>query len=518
MPTNEPDRGASGPEMRANSLAFETHGIEYIPDEHRSSTLWGFIRLQGGGANSLATAVLGAFPIILGLSVEQGAIAILLGVCIGACILAPMTLFGPINGTNNAVSSSAHFGVVGRIVGSFLSLLTAIAFFAISIWSSGDALVGAAHRLGLFGESNVAFAVSYGVIALVVLLICIYGFHLMILLTKITVLVSTALFLTGFAALSTHLDLQFSGRGLRPGQAGFWPLFIGAFMIALANPISYGAFLGDWSRYLPRDTPVRRLLGATILAQLMTLFPFSFGLLTASVIAALKPEYIATGSFAGGLLAIAPMWFLVPLMVLAVVSGLSTGTTSLYGTGLDFSSVFPSFSRAQATLLIGTLSIALIFIGRFAFNLVTIISTFLSLIIVMTTPWMVVMTLGYLFRRGFYRADDLQVFNRGLRGGAYWFRGGWNVAGMTAWLFSALISLLVVDIPGQFVGWLATMLGGIDLSLPVALTLPAILYPLLLRLFPDPPEVYGPRGARWVHAPAVGAVNADTDTLETGNA
>src|ERR1700756_3577142 len=91
----------------ASALAFETHGIDYIPDEHRSSSLWGFIRLQAGGANSLATAVLGAFPIMFGLSVSQGAVAIVLGVCIGACILAPMTLFGPINGTNNAVSSSA---------------------------------------------------------------------------------------------------------------------------------------------------------------------------------------------------------------------------------------------------------------------------------------------------------------------------------------------------------------------------------------------------------------------------
>lgn len=499
----------------AATLSFETHGIDCIPDEHRSSSLWGFVRLQAGGANSLATAVLGAFPIMLGLSVRQGAVAIVLGVCIGACILAPMTLFGPINGTNNAVSSSAHFGVVGRIVGSFLSLLTAIAFFAISVWSSGDALVGAAHRLGLFSESNVAFAFSYGVIGLAVLLICIYGFHLMLFLAKITVVAATALFFAGFAALWSHFDLHFSGKGLQPGTPGFWPLFVAALMIALANPISFGAFLGDWSRYLPRNIPAPRLMLATLIAQLITLFPFLFGLLAASSIAILRPEYIATGSFAGGLLAIAPKWFLLPLMVLAIVSGLSTGTTSLYGTGLDFSSVFPSFSRARATLLIGTLSIALIFMGRFAFNLVTIISTFLSLIVVMTTPWMVVMTLGYLFRRGFYRPDDLQVFNRRERGGAYWFEHGWNVAGLSAWIASALLSLLAVNIPGQFVGWLARRAGGVDLSLPLAVMLPAILYPLLLRWYPDPPEVYGPAGPRWL--PVVGA-NAAGTNLEAENA
>src|SRR6185437_11465023 len=198
------------PDGASTTLSFETHGIDCIPDEHRSSSLWGFVRVQAGGANSLATAVLGAFPIMLGLSVRQGAMAIVLGVCLGACILAPMTLFGPINGTNNAVSSSAHFGVIGRIVGSFLSLLTAISFFAISVWSSGDALVGAAHRLGLLSEDNLAFAIAYGVIALLVLLICVYGFHLMLFLAKITVLAASALFCAGFAALWPQIDLRFA--------------------------------------------------------------------------------------------------------------------------------------------------------------------------------------------------------------------------------------------------------------------------------------------------------------------
>ena len=46
------------------------------------------------------------------------------GVVVGALILCPMAVFGPVNGTNNAVSSSAHLGVHGRVVGSFLSLLT----------------------------------------------------------------------------------------------------------------------------------------------------------------------------------------------------------------------------------------------------------------------------------------------------------------------------------------------------------------------------------------------------------
>jgi hypothetical protein len=50
--------------------------------------------------------------------------------------------------------------------------------------------------------------------------------------------------------------------------------------------------------------------------------------------------------------------------LIAVIGGMSTGTTSLYGTGLDMSSVFPRvLSRVKATLLIGVMSIAFIFIG-----------------------------------------------------------------------------------------------------------------------------------------------------------
>src|SRR5580700_3376122 len=160
---------------RSNIVSVEQHGIESIPDSDRTATILDFMRIEWGGLNSLATAVLGAFPIIFGLSFWQAVTATLAGVIVGALILAPMAIFGPINGTNNAVSSSAHFGVVGRIVGSYLSLLTAIAFFAISVWSSGDAVIGAVHALFGVRESEGLFAGAYGVFAGSVLIVSIYG-------------------------------------------------------------------------------------------------------------------------------------------------------------------------------------------------------------------------------------------------------------------------------------------------------------------------------------------------------
>ncbi|MGL4317137.1 MAG: cytosine permease, partial [Pseudomonas sp.] len=222
---------------------------------------------------------------------------------------------------------------------------------------------------------------------------------------------------------------------------------------------------------------------------------------TATIVALQAPDYIASYNYVGGLLAVSPTWFFLPVCLIAVIGGMSTGTTALYGTGLDLSSVLPRLlSRVQATLLIGLLSIAFIFIGRFAFNLVQSVSTFAVLIITCTSPWMVIMILGLLVRRGFYHADDLQVFTRGQRGGAYWFHHGWNWRGMGAWVPSAAVGLAFVNLPGQFVGPLGELAGGIDISLPVTLGLAAVLYLLLLSLFPEPAEVYGPQGPRWIKA------------------
>ena len=187
------------------------------------------------------------------------------------------------------------------------------------------------------------------------------------------------------------------------------------------------------------------------------------------------------------------------MCLIAIIGGMSTGTTALYGTGLDVSSMFPRLlNRVRATLLIGTIAIAFIFVGRFWFNLVESVATFSTLIDTFSCPWMAIMVIGYVTRRGYYLADDLQVFNRGLRGGHYWFTHGWNVRAMGAWLPAAFVGLSFVNLPGQPVGPLGNLAGGADLSVPVSLVVGGVLYFVLLMLYPEPDGVYGPHGRRFV--------------------
>lgn len=476
---------------RPKATEVETHGIDTIPDADRTSTWLDLLRIQFGGANTFATVLLGTFPIALGLSFWQAVLATVTGVVVGTVFLAPMGLFGPKTGTNNAVSSGALFGVRGRVVGSFLSLLTAIAFYSISVWVSGDALVGALKRLAGVPDTIGLRTLVYGVIGLIVIVVVIYGYQFMLLVNKTAVIANTILILLAIVAFSGTFDPNFNPGPSAYALGGFWATFVGAALIVMGNPISFGAFLGDWSRYIPRNTPPRKILLATVYGQLLTLIPFLFGVATATLV-------VGKGDYVIALIQASPIWYAVLLMVVAFIGGLSTGTTSLYGTGLDFSSVFPRFSRVQATIAIGVVAFAFILTGRIFFDLLGAVNAFIGAIIVTTTPWMVIMAIGYIVRRGHFDPRNLQVFNRGETGGLYWFNSGINWRGLVAWIASAIIGLLFANYPPVIAGPFINAGGGIDLSLVAAVGSAAVLYLSALYFFPEPRYVFGARGPRWV--------------------
>ncbi len=485
-----PDQTTSGA-RRQRATEVEVHGIDTIPDSDRTSRPLDLFRIQFGGANTFATIILGTFPVALGLSWWQSVAATVTGVLVGALILMPMGLFAPKTGTNNAVSSGAVFGVRGRIVGSFLSLLTAIAFYSISVWVSGDALVGALNRLADVPDTNAVRGVVYAILGALVIVVVVYGYQFMLLVNKVVVVANTALMLLGVVAYASMFDPGYHPPAGSYALETFWPTFVLSALIVMGNPISFGAFLGDWSRYIPRETPPARLLGATLGAQLATLVPFLFGVATATVVAG-KPDYV----FA--LVQVSPTWYMPLLVIVAFLGGMSTGVTSVYGTGLDFSSVFPRLSRVQASLSIGGLAFVFILLGRLSFDLINSVNAFIGLIVLCTTPWMIIMALSYVVRRGYFSPTDVQVFNQGKVGGRYWYSAGVSWRGMVAWVPAAVLGLLFANYPPLIVGPLHDSAGGIDISLPVTICCAAILYLVMLFVVPEPRYVFGPDGPRFV--------------------
>ncbi|MCC4306714.1 MULTISPECIES: purine-cytosine permease family protein [Rhodococcus] len=490
-----------------SSPLIESYGVEPIPPEARTSTPWDFLRIATGSVLTTATVLLGTLPIALGLSFAAAATAIVCGVMIGALLLAPLASIGQRSHTNNAVSSGAHFGVTGRVVGSVLSLLVAVTFFTLSVWVCGDAVVSA---VGLFAPglaNDATAAVAYGLAALATFSICIVGYRWLLAANKFLAPAMLILMALGFVALGGQIDLGYPGTG-EYAVGGFWTTWFAALLIVMANPISYSPFLGDWSRYVPQRFPARRLRLAVVVAQISSLVPFLFGAATASVV----PD---AGAYVAGLVDISPAWYVAPLIVVLIGGSLGGSVSSLYGTGLDFSSVVPRLNRMQATVAIGAVSIVLVFLGRFVFNLVDTVNAFTTLILVLAAPWVSILLVGYLTRRGHYLVEDLQVFNRGQQGGAYWFTRGYNVRTMIAWGVGAVLGLSTAN-TALIAGPLKDIAGGIDVSFFLSFLVSGAIYYATLLAFPEPGYVFPEAGGRFVPSgpvsvPAPPIVTVDAD-------
>ncbi|WP_019926163.1 cytosine permease [Nocardia sp. BMG111209] len=471
---------------------FETLGIDTIPESHRTYSPWHVFRVLLLGNLCLSVMVTGWLAVGFGLGFWSALSAVILGSIVGGVVLAPMGLLAPKTGTNNAVSSGAHFGVAGRLVGTVLGLFSAIGFTALTIWTTGDALAGGIGRLSGTAMSDGARAVCYAVVTLVVLGVAIRGFHMVVRVNQYLGPVCGLLMIVGLFAFAPHFDASYSGGTLLLGNLpATWVL---AALMAASTVISYGPFIGDWARYVgeTRRRSAKMFAATGIGSALGIAIPSVWGVYVAVAMAA-SPS---SGSFALDLVAASPSWYLFLFLLLGLVAGSLQGAIGLYGTGLDTSSLIPGLSRAWATLVIAVVATAFVYLGSFVWQAQAAVSAFLVLLVIVLVPWMVVLTIGYWWRRGWYSPADLQVFTHRRRGGIYWFTAGFNVRALAAWLPAVVVGMLFSAAPPLLTGPWAQAAGGIDLSFISAGLVAAVIYTILLLVFPEPATVYGPQGPR----------------------
>jgi cytosine/uracil/thiamine/allantoin permease len=126
----------------------------------------------------------------------------------------------------------------------------------------------------------------------------------------------------------------------------------------------------------------------------------------------------------------------------------------------------------------------LIYLGALVLDAQVSITALTVLLVAIGTPWAVVVGIGLIACRGVYLDDDLQVFNRGQRGGAYWFTEGWNPRAAIAWLVGASFGALAVNTT-LYKGPLADIADGVDISFLGAGAIAGAVYLVLRALFPE---------------------------------
>src|SRR6478735_90100 len=155
------------------------------------------------GANLTWTnVVFGAFAILFGLSFWQTVTSMAVGTAVGTLAVLPTALIGPRTGTNMTVSSGAFFGIRGRFIGSGLALAIALGFAAVTVWTSGDAIVAAGHPLLGTPQTGVVHAFAYAVVAALMVTVALYGHATIVAIQKLVVPIVGGLMIIGVFAFA----------------------------------------------------------------------------------------------------------------------------------------------------------------------------------------------------------------------------------------------------------------------------------------------------------------------------
>ncbi|WP_225634798.1 cytosine permease [Streptomyces solaniscabiei] len=454
-------------------MPIEQRGVDTIPEAERTSGPRDLVSILLGSNLCLGVIVFGWLPPSFGLDFWGSVSSVVAGTVVGTLFTAPLALVSLRTATNLSTSSGAQFGVRGRLVGSVVGLLLALGYTALTVWIGGDVMVGVLGRLFGLPDGGASYAVVYGLLAAATVAGAVYGYRVLLAMSRVLAFGMTALLVLGVIAYApdfTTTALPDAGGYLLGGFRPTW--LLSAVAAGLSGPIAFITLLGDYTRYIsPARFSSRRVLHATWLGLLLGLLvPQLFGTFTA---------FAARGAldYAGPLVDASPGWYLVPLLLAASAGSVGNAGLMLYSMGLDLDAILPRASRARATCTVAVVATACVFVGHYAWDAQSAMTSFVLLLTAIGTPWAVITLIGFVRSGGQYDADALQVFNRRARGGVYWYRAGWNLPATVAWAAGALVGVLAVSLP-TYEGPLLAFTGGVDCSFLLSGLVGGVLYVL----------------------------------------
>ena len=326
-------------------MPIEQRGVDTIPDEERTSGPRDLVSILLGSNLCLGVIVFGWLPASFGLGWWASVSSIVAGTVAGTAFTAPLALVSLHTATNLSTSSGAQFGVRGRLVGSVVGLLLALGYTALTVWIGGDVMVSVLGRLLGLPQNGVSYGVVYGLLAAATVAGAVYGYRVLLAMSRVLAIGMTALLALGVIAYAPHFTTEALPQTGGYLLGGFWPTWLLAAVAAgLSGPIAFITLLGDYTRYIsPTRHTSRRVLHATWLGLTAGLLvPQLFGTFTAyGARAALD--------YAGPLVSASPTWYLIPLLLAASAGSVGNAGLMLYSMGLDLDAILPRASRARAT-------------------------------------------------------------------------------------------------------------------------------------------------------------------------
>jgi NCS1 family nucleobase:cation symporter-1 len=371
---------------------------------------------------------------------------------------------GPQLGLPQMISSRVQFGVYGAMLP-----IVAVCLMYIGFSASGCVLAGqaTAQLLGV-GE-----ATGIVIFSCIIVAVTLCGYRVIHVLGRVASVVGVLVFIYMFGRLFASHDVAalLAQRHFSLSQ------FLLAMSLSASWQIAYGPYVADYSRYLPRDTPVLRVFTAVGLGSVIgSQISMTFGVLAATL-AGRQFEHHEVAYIVG----LGSTGLAASLLYLGIAFGKVTVTSlNAYGSFMSMATMVSAFRRGLRIpvrhrliyiVLMVSVSALLALTGRHSF--LKAFEAFILCLLAVFTPWSAINLIDYYcFTRSRYDVPALSDPD-----GRY---GRWNVTGITIYLIGILVQVPFLD-TAFYTGPLVGLLGGVDISWILGLLVPGVLYYLLGR-------------------------------------
>ncbi|QCV87119.1 allantoin permease [Acidipropionibacterium jensenii] len=397
---------------RDPGISIEMTGIEIIEESERTARPRNLFLPWFASNISVFGMSYGAFVLGFGISFWQATVATLLGVVVSFIFCGVIAIAGKRGSAPTMVASRAAFGVQGNKVPGIISWITSIGWETSLAISAVLATATVFSRLGWSSGTTVKVIAAI-VVALLIVLGAVAGYHIIMrmqsVLTWVTGIV-TIIYLV-MAVRAIHWD------AVAAIPSGPWQSVVGALtMVMTGMGLGWVNIAADWSRYQSREARGGSIVfWNTFGGSLGPVFLITFGLLLAGSSKNLS-EAVQVDPV-GALATILPTWFLVPFLVVAVLSLLSGAINGIYSSGLTLLSLGIRIPRPAASLIDGViLTAGTIYVVFLSPNFISPFQSFLVTLGVPLAAWAGIMMSDIALRRRTY--DDADLFRPEGRYGA----------------------------------------------------------------------------------------------------
>lgn len=386
--------------------AVEENGLNVIAEGERTvrpaRLFWPWF-----GANvSVLGLSYGSFTLAFGLSFWQALAAGVVGILFSFLLCGLVAVAGKRGSAPTMVLSRAAFGVRGNRLPSAVSWVLTVGWETVLVTLATLATATVFDRLGWGGGTGTKVAALI-VVSVLTVAAGVIGYGLIMRLQTVITVVTGVLTVVyiGLVADEVRWDRV---SALPSGSA---QEVLGALVFVMTGfGLGWVNTAADYSRYLPRRTPGRAVVGWTTFgASAAPLVLLVFGLLLAGSSPDLNTAIAADPI--GALTTLLPLWFLVPFAVVAVLGLIGGAVLDIYSSGLALLALGVRVPRYAAAAIDGALmiagTVALVF---FADDFLGAFTGFLTTLGVPIAAWCGIM-LADIARRG-RPYDEADLFRR----------------------------------------------------------------------------------------------------------